>query len=131
MGALRFSSTYALLAILVLCIEIIIALFVKDRIVRPFVGDVLAIILVYLGLKTFISGYKLQLAIIALSIAFFIEGLQAFNFIEIIGLEENKLARVLLGTSFDWRDIGCYVLGAFIIIIFERRCKTNGLSRYT
>ena len=35
--------------ILVLMLEVVIALFVHDRIIRPYLGDSLAVVLVYLG----------------------------------------------------------------------------------
>ena len=44
-------SHYALAALAVFALEVVIALFVNDAFVRPFVGDALAVILVYLGLR--------------------------------------------------------------------------------
>jgi hypothetical protein len=44
---MTFRPSYALAALAVFAIEVIIALFVHDGLVRPFVGDSLAIVLVY------------------------------------------------------------------------------------
>ncbi len=43
---LRFRKGYALAAAILLAIEILIALFVRDRLVRPYLGDALAVALV-------------------------------------------------------------------------------------
>lgn len=119
MGTLRFSSTYLIATLLVLLIEIFIALFVRDQFIRPFVGDSLAVVLVYCFLKIGVRAHKVTVALTALSIAFCIEALQATNFIEYLGLSDNTFAKVVLGTSFDWGDILAYVGGAILIIIFD------------
>ncbi len=48
---MRLHRGYAALTALLLAIEVVIALFVHDAIVRPYVGDALAVILVYTGLR--------------------------------------------------------------------------------
>lgn len=121
MGTLKFSYAYLLATLAVLLLEIIIALYVRDPFIRPYVGDTLAVILVYCFFKIGIRSHKLSLTILALCIAFCIEGLQATNFIEMIGLEDNAFAKVILGTSFSWGDMLAYIAGALLIFIFEFR----------
>lgn len=125
MRSLRFSKTYFVATLIVFMIEVFIAVFVRDAFIRPFVGDTLAVILVYCSLKIMVLNTKIALIGISLLIAFCIEALQACNFIEHVGLSENTLARVVLGTSFSWGDIIAYTVGAFLISIFDYLIPTK------
>ncbi len=119
MGALRFSKTYFIATVIVLCIEILIALFVRDNFIRPYFGDSLAVILVYCFFKILVKAKKLEILLFALFLAFAIETLQATNFLGYMGLEDNRFALILLGNSFSWGDMLAYVGGAVLIVIFE------------
>jgi hypothetical protein len=50
---IKFNAKYFCLAIALLLIETAIALFLDDRIIRPLVGDVLVIPLIYCVIKAF------------------------------------------------------------------------------
>jgi hypothetical protein len=52
---MTFRPAYALAALIIFAIEVCIALFVHDGFIRPYVGDVLAVALVYAALR----GYRL------------------------------------------------------------------------
>ena len=111
------NSKYILLTLLLLIIEITIAVFVHDQFIRPFFGDFLAIILVYCELRIFKQNI-LKTALMSLFIAYFIEILQYFKFIEITGLIKFKILAVVIGNSFSWLDILAYCFGfAFILLI--------------
>lgn len=125
MRSLRFSKTYFVATFILFMVEVFIAIFVHDAFIRPFVGDTLAVILVYCFLKIMVPNKKIALIGISLLIAFCIEALQACNFIEQVGLSENTLARVVLGTSFSWGDIIAYTVGAFLISIFDYLIPTK------
>jgi hypothetical protein len=112
------NSKYILLTLLLLIIEITIAVFVRDQFIRPFFGDFLAIILVYCGLRIFKQNI-LKTALMSLFIAYFIEILQYFKFIEITGLIKYKVLAILIGNSFSWLDILAYSLGFVFILLIE------------
>lgn len=112
------NSKYILLTLLLLIIEITIAVFVHDQFIRPFFGDFLAIILVYCGLRIFKQNI-LKTALMSLFIAYFIEILQYFKFIEITGLIKYKVLAILIGNSFSWLDILAYSLGFVFILLIE------------
>jgi len=38
-----------------------------------------------------------------------------------LGLSQNKLLRIILGATFDWKDILAYFLGAAIVLGWETR----------
>lgn len=52
--------------------------------------------------------------------AYSVEVIQATSFIDWVGLSNNKIAKIILGTTFDWKDILAYTLGGILILIFER-----------
>ena len=112
------NSKYILLTLLLLIIEITIAVFVRDQFIRPFFGDFLAVILVYCGLRIFKQNI-LKTALISLFIAYFIEILQYFKFIEITGLIKYKVLAILIGNSFSWLDMLAYTLGFVFILLIE------------
>ena len=116
---LKFNIKYFGLAIIFFVIEVLIALFVHDDFIRPYVGDVLVVILMYCFFKSFLNLPVFTLALFVLSFAFFIEILQGFNIVAKIGLEKSKLANVVLGNSFSWIDFLTYIVGFLVIIVTE------------
>jgi len=117
---LAFNKNYFGLAILFFCIEVLIALFLNDSVIRPYLGDVLVVILIYCFLKSFLQLPVLTAAIFVLIFSFAIEFLQFLNIVEILQLEKSKIARTVIGTSFSWIDLLTYVVGIAIAIIVEK-----------
>jgi hypothetical protein len=116
---ITFNKIYFFIALLVLSIEVLIAIFIHDNFVRPYIGDVLVVILIYCFLKAFIKLPVLTTAIIVLLFAFTIEILQYFNFVENLGLEGSEIARTVLGTAFTWTDLIAYTAGIIIVLLTE------------
>lgn len=117
---IKFNSTYFLLALLLFVTEVLIALYVHDQIIRPYIGDVLVVILMYCSVKTIFDYPIKPTAIAVLIISFTIEVLQYLNIVEKLGLQDNKLAATVIGTSFSWVDICAYILGFFLVLAFEK-----------
>ena len=111
---------FLLLTLLLFGIEVSIALFVKDNYVRPYVGDMLVVILIYCFIRIFIPrGVKL-LPLYVFLFACVIEWMQYLNIVERMSLSENKVASTVIGTSFDWKDIICYAVGCLLIFGVEK-----------
>ncbi|NIJ38905.1 small-conductance mechanosensitive channel [Sphingopyxis panaciterrae] len=110
---------YALAAILVFLIEVAIALWVRDAVIRPYVGDILAVILVYLGLRAVSTLRHVPAALAALIVGVAVEIGQAIDLLGLLGLSGNRFARVLFGTSFSIADLFCYAAGAVIAVLAE------------
>ncbi len=111
---------YAIAALVIFLLELAIALFVRDDFVRPYVGDVLAIGLVYCALRA-VTPLRLGSALVlTLAIALVIELAQAANLLGALNLSDNALARTVLGGSFDWFDLLAYGAGAVVIVVVER-----------
>lgn len=115
-----FRKNYFFFSILLLIVEVLIALYVHDNFVRPYIGDVLVVVLLYCFLKAFVKIPVIPAAIIVLIFSFVIETLQYFNIVDRLGLGHSKLARTVIGTSFAWEDIWAYIAGFIIILLAER-----------
>lgn len=107
--------------LLIFVIEVIIALFVRDSIIRPYGGDVLVVILMYYFFKSFVKMNPLPLALGVLLFAYAVEIGQYFNLVEVLNMQENAIMRIVIGSSFSWGDIACYTLGAIICLIIDRK----------
>lgn len=112
--------------LLLFLVEVGIALWVDDAIIRPFFGDFLAVIALFFLLKTFLNLSDLNLAFTAVGVAYFLEFLQYCNFLKAVGLEKYKIIVIVLGSSFDWRDVFAYTLGIFAVFLFDK--ETLGLK---
>ncbi|ARN79210.1 hypothetical protein BST97_15140 [Nonlabens spongiae] len=116
----RFPRYYYLVATLVIFVtEVVIALYVNDAVIRPFLGDVLATILVYTFIMGVSNGKPLPVASLALFISFCVEIAQFFELVYRLNLDQYKFALVVLGTSFSLWDLVMYCLGFFLICVVE------------
>ena len=97
---IKFNKHYLFFTIALFLVELGIALYVNDNFIRPFGGDVLVVILIYCFLKIFWNGPPLKVALIVLAFSFVVEILQYFKVVELLGLQNNKVASIVIGTSF-------------------------------
>lgn len=116
---LRVDLRYGLLALAIFAVEVAIALWVNEEFVRPFVGDVLVVVLIYCSVKTFVTGHKIAVAVGTLLFAFLVETAQGFDAVTRLGLQDSRLARTVIGTSFSWIDVWCYVIGIVMVLVLE------------
>lgn len=117
---LTFNKHYFAFTILIFFAEVLIALFVHDNFVRPYLGDVLVVILIYCFIKSFLKLPVLAVAIFVIIFSFTIEFLQFLNIVEKLHLEKSKIARTVIGTSFSWIDLLTYIIGIAIVILIEK-----------
>ncbi|ROR23446.1 uncharacterized protein DUF2809 [Mobilisporobacter senegalensis] len=97
-------------------IEILIAVYVHDNFVRPYLGDVLVVALLYFFIRIIIPEKTRFLSIYIYLFAVAIEFMQYINLVTILGLENNRFARIIIGSTFDWMDILCYGVGAILLL---------------
>lgn len=114
-----FRKKYLLLSILLFLVEVGIALFVKDRFVRPYVGDFLVVILLYFFVRTFLDAPPRWVALGVLTFAFAVEVGQHFQLVKLLGLNDSELARTVIGTGFDWGDLLAYALGVGVVFLVD------------
>lgn len=106
-------------------IEVLIALFVHDDFVRPYIGDALVVGVLYCLIRIVFPN---QCRLLPLWIFLFsagVELLQGIGLADLIGLSESSVLRILLGSVCDWWDIlsyavGCLVLAGIEILRFRR-----------
>lgn len=116
----KLRIVYATLFISVLLTEILIALFVHDRFIRPYFGDVLITILLCSFVRTFIPMKIRGLSIYVFLFAAAVEIGQYFNYVELLGLGNSAFFRTWMGTSFSFYDIICYGVGCVAFFVLEQ-----------
>jgi Protein of unknown function (DUF2809) len=117
---LTFNRNYFTLAILLFITEVLIALFIHDSFVRPYLGDVLVVILLYCLVRSFLNLPVFAVCLGVLFFAYTIEFLQYVNIVELLGLERSTFARIILGTSFSVPDLVAYTVGILIVLLVEK-----------
>ena len=117
----KFQWKYFVLAILLFLAEVLIAYYIHDKIIRPYVGDLLVVILIYCFIKSFVNISVTKAAIFVLLFAYVIELLQYLNMIKFLGLQKSRMANIVLGNYFEWIDLVAYTIGIAIVILIEKR----------
>ncbi len=125
METFRFSWKYFIIGLGLLGLEIFIALFVQDDFVRPYVGDVLIMFLMYSFIKAFTGGPTRRLPYYLFAFAVFIEFLQLFKLTYLLGLQGNIFITTILGSVFDFRDIISYFIGMLFLIGYEQALRKD------
>jgi hypothetical protein len=125
---ITFNRSYFLLATVIFFVEVIIAVFVRDRFVRPYLGDVLVVILLYCFVRAFLAAPVQATVISVFGFAMAIEFLQAIQYVKRMGLEDSSLARTVLGTGFAWLDIVAYAVGSVMILVAENYFRKRRIA---
>ena len=119
---LKFSQKYALIFVVILLVEIGIALFMHDQFIRPLVGDVLVVVLMYACVRMVVDVRNpTRLAIGLLLFAYLVEVSQALDLVARLGLSNSAVATTVMGTTFDWRDMLAYTIGFVSILVIDRK----------
>lgn len=112
-------TAYAIATLILLVIEVLIALYVHDTFIRPYIGDVLVVIVIYTFIRIFIpEGYRL-LPLYVFIFAAGVEVLQLFHIVDILGLGDNRFFKILIGSVFDIKDVLCYAVGCLLLGGYE------------
>lgn len=110
---------YLLLSLTFLLIEIQIGLFVHDSFVRPYVGDVLVIILLCCLARIVLPEKPIYLGLYMIAVGIVAELLQLLHLDVYLHVEETVLG-IILGSTFDIWDIVCYSIGGILFWGAER-----------
>lgn len=108
---------YGITTLILLSIEVFIALFVHDTFVRPYIGDVLVVIVIYTFVRIFVPEGCVLLPLYVFVFAAGVEVLQLFHMVDLLGLGDSRFFRTLIGSVFDMKDILCYAVGCLILFI--------------
>ncbi len=110
---------YTMLFLLFTAVEVLIAVFVYDKFVRSYVGDMLVVIVIYCFVRIFIPKQCRKLPLYIFLFAVAVEVLQYFHLADFLPVSENRFFRILLGSVFDWKDIACYAVGCGLLWAYE------------
>lgn len=117
---LRRRAVYALLFLVLTLVEVLIALFVRDRFIRPYFGDVLVTVLLCCFGRILFPKKLSVLPLLVFLFASAVEVLQYFDYVSLLGLQDNGFFRTLLGTTFSFSDLICYGAGCLLFFLGER-----------
>jgi hypothetical protein len=116
-----FRPAYFVGALFLFLVEVLIALYVTDRFIRPYFGDYLVVILVYCFVRAVVKSSVTKAAIGVLLFAYLVEFLQWMDIVTALGLEQNTMAKTVMGTRFEWADMLAYTIGILTVVFLENR----------
>lgn len=116
----RAGKTYYIIGFMILLlIEILIAKFITDDFIRPYLGDYLVVILIYSFLMAISKIPVLKGLLIVLIFSFSIEFFQLINIVKVLQYQPPQLVMIILGSSFSAWDLLAYLLGLLSCFIME------------
>lgn len=121
----RLRVIYGVLFIIILIVEILIALFVHDNFIRPYVGDMLVTVLICSFARFFIPEKIEVLPILVFLFSTLVEIGQYFDFVKLLGLDDNLFISTLLGRTFSVADLICYAMGCILFAAVDYIIKTK------
>ena len=107
----------------ILAVEIYIGACVRDAWVRPYAGDLLAVVLVYATLRMVLALPAPALATVSFLVGAIVEAIQYLGIPEILGIAHHPLLAVVVGTTFQWEDLLAYAIGALIALLFDAKTR--------
>ena len=129
MKTLYFNKRHFFIAIVLFIVLVLIALFVRDRFIRPIFGDFLVVIFMYHAVRAVLDVPKRLLCIALLLFSFSVEIGQYYDLVGMLGLRGNRVAEIIIGTGFSWIDMLAYSLGAGAVYLYET--LSNGKKKTT
>ncbi|MBQ7595261.1 MAG: DUF2809 domain-containing protein [Clostridia bacterium] len=109
---------FALIFLLLVGLEFIIGIYFHDDFIRPFVGDVIIVIVIYSFVRVFVPQKAYWLSAAVFVFAALVEFSQIIPLCDLLGVRNNFL-RVIMGVSFAWEDIICYAVGCAITAAYD------------
>ena len=117
---------YLFLFLALFAIEVYIALYVRDKFIRPYFGDVLITLLLGCFIRIFETEKIKALPIYVFIFSVLVELAQFIDVVGILGLGDNRFLSVLVGRAFSFIDIMCYLAGCLLLYLLDfvlRKCK--------
>ena len=115
----KLRIVYGVAFLLILIAEILIALFIRDSFVRPYVGDMLVTVLICSFIRIFIPEKFSAAPLFIFLFSLFVEIGQYFDFVKLLGLDKNLFLSTLLGRTFSVADIICYGIGCVVFAVVD------------
>lgn len=133
----RRRGIYAVLTVLLIVVECLIARYVQDSFVRPYVGDMLVVMVLYCLVRCILPTGLPWLPLGIFAFGAMVELVQYLNVLEYLGLDHYRVLRIALGTVGDLKDILCYAIGCLCIYVgcllyrfYEKRYTQKQIGEY-
>lgn len=104
--------------VLLFALEALIAVYVHDDFVQPYVGDMIVTVVVWVFARIIFPDKFKLMSVYVMIFAIFVEIGQYFNYVDLLGIT-NPVLVTMMGTSFAWADIVCYAVGCVIAGIID------------
>ena len=124
----KMRAVYACAFLILLAIEILIALYVKDRFIRPYGGDVLVAILICCLVRIFLIDRCRLLPLWVFLFSAAVEIAQLSDPVRLLGLENIALFRIVIGSTFSIADLLCYAAGCMAFMLAERLLLRDSIN---
>jgi len=111
---------FLIITIVIFLIEIIIAKFFPGTIIRHVFGDFFVVILIYSFFRAFTLFSKTKIAWGTLIFSYIVELSQWVNLLQLLGIKKSKATDIIIGSTFDWRDILAYTFGVIFVITLDK-----------
>lgn len=112
---------YFISAMLLFAIEVLIALYVRDTLIRPYGGDFLVVMFLYCLVRAVTLWNWNRVAAGVLILAYIMEIGQYLDVLKILGFDKSGVVGVVIGSRFEWGDMFAYTLGIAVVVLFENR----------
>ncbi|SHI63212.1 Protein of unknown function [Mesonia phycicola] len=116
----RFNYKYLLLTIFFFLIEVGIERYFHGGFIRNVLGDYIIVFVMYCFVKTFFSFKTLYVAILVLLISYLVEICQYVDVLKLLNISRNRSTDILVGSSFDWKDMAAYTAAFITILVVEK-----------
>lgn len=110
---------YSVAFLLIFATEIFIALYVRDDFIRPYVGDMLVTVLICCFVRVLIPEKFGVAPLLVFIFSSLVEIGQYFDFVKLLGLDNNVFISTLLGRTFSFADITCYGIGCAVFAVLD------------
>jgi len=77
------------------------------------------VILLYCFIKSFVNTGVGATVIGVLVFSYALETLQYFHIVNVLGLQDSRIACIIIGTYFAWTDLLMYTLGLLLVWLIE------------
>ena len=104
--------------VLLFAVEALIAVYVHDDFVRPYVGDMIVTVVVWSFARIIFPDKFKLMSLYVMIFSILIEVGHYFNYVELLGVT-NPILVTMMGTSFAWADIVCYAVGCVITAVAD------------
>ncbi len=114
-----FDARNFIVSVSYLVLLVVIALFVRDSFIRPTLGDLLVVVWLYYALASVVLMPVYALASLVVVIAYLVELGQYLQITSWLAIDSSSLLHVILGATFDWRDLVAYSVGGLVCYWWE------------